>query len=114
MQIPTRNYNDPNELNLYEEIRKHMLNANENSDGTLLYNISIYDNDNYIIQSKNKPAIIQKVLISSFFSKQILLNIPNAPQSIRLGLSSIGSEEEWLGVAKLVILPFMLKNGLPK
>lgn len=107
MKVPTRGPNNETDLNLYEEIMKFLIQSNVSDAG-----IHTYDTDSFVVDCKDKPAALQKVLINMFFSRLIFMNVTDIPQSIRLALSSVGSELEWLSVVKLVTLPFMFQHQL--
>ena len=97
------------DLDLFEEVKKFLISNNASSE-----QLGAYLADRFVVDSMDKPPILQKVLISAFFSRQILMFRDNVPQSIRLALSSVGSEMEWLEVAKLIVLPYMLSHSLPR
>lgn len=97
---------EENELNLVEEVRNLLIEAG------LSKSISIYDNNRFIIEAKDKAPGVQRFLLNRFWTLQLSL-CPSSLQE-RYCLIPDGKVEDWLSLFKIKILPFILEKNLPK
>jgi hypothetical protein len=100
----------PNEtdINLISEVRCVLF---ANTLGQLA--INSYDTHRYITEAMNKKPEIQRYFLNKYWGLQ-LMNSDDVSTDVRSYLIPDGTIEEWIYYFKEKIVPFLIKNQLPK
>jgi hypothetical protein len=93
------------QLDLCEEIVKEMRKLEFSSDFIETFKLS-----SYFIDATNKPAPVQRTILSLYFYKCIIYSGIYAPPSVRMALTIGNDTHQWLIDIKLVILPVLKQN----
>lgn len=95
------------DLDLVSEVRKCLQNYG------LHQAVSKYfDTDPIIIDAVTKAPHIQRWLLNRYWTRQ-LVQCPVNSIEVRTYLIPDGSEEDWLRLFKVKVLPFIVDNNLP-
>lgn len=97
----------PGEVDLVSEVRTLLINQ-----GLQQKVVEAYDNHRYIIEARDKAANIQRHLLNRYWDLQLKMTTKHAVNE-RYFLVPNGNVEDWLGLFKNHVLPFVVANNLP-
>lgn len=93
---------------LIEQVRQLLVSA-----GLLQHVIVAYDTAYFITEAKGKDIEQQRYLLNRYWTDQLLKTSDDSREE-RYCLIPNGSIDDWLLLFKNTIIPFILKNDLPK
>jgi hypothetical protein len=95
------------DINLVTEVRNLLISA-----GLGVHVTQFYDQHPLIINSVDKVSNIQRFNLNRYWSIQ-LMSVNTYSEEERYCLIPNGSNEDWLKLFQIKILPFLIANNLP-
>ncbi len=95
------------DIDLVEIVREKLLSIGKEQD------IALFDNNEYILDAKNRRPKIQRFILNKYWTLQIL-NIDNVDSiDVRYCLVNDGDIDKWIDLFNKKVVPFIIEHDLP-